>query len=129
MNAKTLVTLKFNLFEKKYFASRIACVVFIILLGMYLIESTRSLWATIIPLVFIAAFVCQFIFQKNAVNGIFGGIMILIGLYFSLAVWSEFSEFEIANDAALQLLLAGWFGCFLLIAFGVLMVRSFILDF
>jgi hypothetical protein len=129
MNAKALTIPEFNFLEKKYIASRIECVFHIVLFSLYLIEGNRPLWATVIPIVLIAVFVFQFIFQKNAVNGIFGGIIILIGLYFSLAVWSEFSEFEVVNDTALQLLLVGWLGRFLIIAFGVIMVWRFILEF
>lgn len=86
------------------------------------------MWATVIPIVFISVFIWQFIFQNNTINGILGGIMTLLGLYFSLAVWSEFSEFEVINDAARQLLLVGWSGCFAVIILGILMIRSSILN-
>ena len=128
MSSQLFSIRRFNLFEKRYFASRIACIVYILLFGMYIIGGNRSLWATVVPLVFISVFIWQIIFQNNTLNGILGGIMTLLGLYFSLAAWSEFNEFEIINDAARQLLIVGWSGCFAVIILGILMIRSSILN-
>lgn len=86
------------------------------------------MWATVISIIFLAVFIWQFIFQYNSISGILGGIMILLGLYFFLAVLSEYSKFEVINDTARQMLLVGWSGCFVVIILGIMMIRSSILN-
>lgn len=128
MNAQTLTFLKFNLFEKRHLSGRIACFVFIIALFFYAF-SFRSTGATIISLGAISLFAVQFIYQFKAINGILGGIMLLVSIYFSLAVWSEFSEFEVVTQAARELLMVGWSLCFAGIILALLMIVSAIRDF
>ncbi|RIJ49254.1 hypothetical protein D1614_06795 [Maribellus luteus] len=99
-----------------------------IVFGLYL-WGGRSLAASVISATAILLFALQFIFQFNAVNGVLGGLMVLVGLYFSMAVWSEFSEFEVVNKEALTLLLVGWGLCLSVIVLAIFMVVSFIRDF
>lgn len=123
MNAKILSTPKINLFEKDYIVSRIACVIFIALLVAYIVGTTETT-ALVISGSLILFFAIQFVIQSQVLNSILGGIMFLLGVYFSMAVWSEFREFEAVTQAAKQLLLVGWGGCAVVITFGTLMVRS-----
>ncbi len=127
MNAKVLTPSQFNLFDKQFFVSRITCFLFIGLLLMYLIE-TSGIGATVVCLSLISLFLVQFIFQFQLLNGLLGGIMFLLGVYFSLAVWSEFTDFEVVTRAARQLLIMGWGGCLLVIGLAVLLIRSALLQ-
>lgn len=129
MLKQTFLFPKFNLFEKKYLASRIACVVFFILAFFYLFESQRSAGASFVAYLTMALLTIQFVFQFKALNGIIGGLMLLGSLYFSLAVWSEFNEFEVVTESAKQLLMFGFGGTFVGILLSVFMLWSFIRDF
>ena len=127
MNAKALAPSHFNLFEKQFLVSRITCFLFIGLLLMYLIE-TSGIGAVVVCLSLISLFAIQFIFQFQLLNGLLGGIMFLLGVYFSLAVWSEFTDFEVVTQAARKLLIVGWGGCSLVIGLAVLLIRSAVLQ-
>lgn len=127
MNAKALVAPKINLFEKPFLASRIACIVFISMLLMYVVGTT-GIGAFAVCLSLILLFGIQFIFQFQPLNVILGGIMFLLGVYFSMAVWSEFIEFEVVTESARQLLIIGWGGCLLVIGLAILMIRSALLH-
>ncbi len=128
MNTPFSISSRFNLSDKKYLASRVACVAFMIVFGLYL-WGGRSLAGSVISVTAILLFAIQFVFQFNAVNGVLGGLMLLVGLYFSMAVWSEFSEFEVISSEALTLLFVGWALCLSVIVLAIFMVVSFIRDF
>ena len=128
MNATISTSLKINLLEKKYLASRIACSACTISLATFLFGEIGSLWIVAFFLGFIGVFVYQFVFQNYIVNAILGSILALTGFYFSMGVWSEFTDFEVVNNAARQLLIVGWLICSVVITFGVLMIRTFIRD-
>jgi hypothetical protein len=120
---------KFNLFEKKYLTSRIACLVLTALLLMYLLPlSTRGLVASIIGGGLAILLAIQFFYQSKTVNFLLGGIMFLIALYFCAAVVDEFSEFEIVTREAKQLLFFGLGLFFSIMVLSVLMIRRAILD-
>ncbi|MCE4563520.1 hypothetical protein INQ51_04295 [Maribellus sp. CM-23] len=128
MNTPISLSSRFNFTDKRYMASRVACIAFMIVFGLYL-WGGRSLAASAISVTAILLFVLQFVLQFNAVNGVLGGLMVLVGLYFSMAVWSEFSEFEVVNKEALTLLFVGWGLCLSVIVLAIFMVVSFIRDF
>lgn len=120
---------KYNLIEKKYLASRIACLVLTVLLLMYLLPlSTRGLVASIISGGLAILLAIQFFYQSKTVNFLLGGIMFLIALYFCAAVVDEFSEFEIVTREAKQLLFFGLGLFFSIMVLSVLMIRRAILD-
>jgi hypothetical protein len=127
MNTKALIPSQFNLFDKQFLVSRITCFLFIGLLLTYLIGS-GGVGATVVCLSLISLFLVQFIYQFQLLNGLLGGIMFLLGVYFSLAVWSEFTDFEVVTQAARQLLLVGWGRCLLVISLAVLLIRSVLLQ-
>lgn len=127
MKAKALTTLKLNLFDKQFLVSRIACLAFISLLFVYMVGTT-GIAASAVCISLILLFVVQFIFQFQVLNIVLGGIMFLLGVYFSMAVWSEFIEFEVVTQAARQLLIVGWGGCAFVISLAVFMVRSALLQ-
>lgn len=129
MNTQTLISPKFNLFEKRYLASRIACVVFFVLAFLYLFESQKPAGASFAVYCTMALLTVQFVFQFKALNGIIGGLLFLGSLYFFLAVWSEFNEFEVVTEPAKQLLMFGFGGTFVGIILSVFMLWSFIHDF
>ncbi|MGE0018746.1 MAG: hypothetical protein AB7S72_03700 [Draconibacterium sp.] len=106
MNLQTAISLKIRLSEKKYFASRIACSVFIAALVFYLIGG-RTAATTFIATGAMLLFTTQFVFQFKWLNLILGISALLVSIYFLMAVTSEFSEFETATAAAWQLLLVG----------------------
>ncbi|MBN1985676.1 MAG: hypothetical protein JW761_05195, partial [Prolixibacteraceae bacterium] len=62
-------------------------------------------------------------------NCFLGGMMFLISIYLSLAVWSEFIEFEVVSNSARQLLLVGWSLCLTGIVLSVFMIIGFICSF
>ena len=128
MNLQSLSLRKFNLLEKKNLASRIVCVAFILVFGFYLFGGQPPV-ATIISIVVILLLSVQFLFQFNAANGILGGLMFLLSLYFSIAVLSEFNEFEVVNSAARNLLIFGWGACLAGIILSIFLIVSFIRDF
>lgn len=128
MKAHALSFPKFNLFEKKYLASRIASAVFIVVCILYL-WGGQPFAATLTAVVAIALFAIQFVFQFKWVNCFLGGMMFLASIYLSLAVWSEFAEFEVVNNSALQLLLVGWSLCLTGIVLSVFMMVDFIRSF
>lgn len=129
MNANVLILPKINLLEKKYLASRIACLVLTVLLVMYLLPiPTRGLMASLISGGLAVLLTIPFIFQSRIANIVLGGIMFLIGAYFSLTVVSEFNEFETLTRAAWQLLLFGLGGCFSVMFLSFLMLRRAVLD-
>jgi len=128
MNTAVSISSRFNLTDKKYIASRIACIAFILAFGLYL-WGGRPFVASIISLSAILLFAIQFLFQFNAVNGALGGLMFLVGFYFALAVWYEFSEFEEVNKEALNLLLVGWGFCLAAVVLAVLMIIGSVRDF
>ena len=127
MSAKILTSPKINLLDKQFLVNRIGCLTFIGFLLAYIIGSTGTVVLAICSGL-ILFFAIQFVFQFQALNMVLGGIMFLLGVYFSLAVWSEFLDFEVVNKSARQLLLVGWGGCAIVITFGVLMVRSAVLQ-
>ena len=127
MNAKAVTSLRIDLFDRQFLVSRITCFLFIGLLLMYLIGS-GGLGATVVCMSLISLFLIQFIFQFQLLNGLLGGIMFLLGVYFSLAVWSEFTDFEVVTQAARQLLIVGWGGCLFVIGLAVLLFRSALLQ-
>ena len=127
MNAKALTLSRINIFDKQFLVSRIACLAFIGMLLMYA-AGTSGIGAIVVCTSLILLFVGQFIFQFQLLNGLLGGIMFLLGVYFSLAVWSEFREFEGITQAARQLIIFGWGGCLLVIGFAFLMIRSAVLQ-
>lgn len=128
MNAQMLLSQKFNLFEKKYLASRIACLVFIVA-GILYLRGGLPLTATLITVGTITLFTAQFVFQFKWLNLFLGGMTFLISIYLSLAVWSEFSEFEVVTEAARKLLLFGWGICFAGLLLSLFLIVSFIRDF
>lgn len=123
MNTRTAIFSKFRLFGKKYLVSRIACLIFIIACVLYPGQDF-SVAATLITVGAILLFALQFVFQFKWLNWFLGIAMLLISLYFLLAVWDEFSEFETVTRAARQLLLVGWGMCFTGIVLSVLMIIS-----
>ncbi|HPE78347.1 MAG TPA: hypothetical protein PLC80_19810 [Draconibacterium sp.] len=125
MNIQVLKILKIKLFEKRYLASRIACVIFILFLTSYIIGGGFS---TIDHYVLVAIFIflIQFLFQFSWVNFILGLLMFIVGAYFSLAVLSEFMEFPILNRDAYFLLVVGWSLCLTICVFAVFMIRGFL---
>lgn len=129
MNAIILALPKINLFEKKYLASRIACLILTTVLLMYLLPiSTRGLVASLISGGLAIMLAIQFFRQSQIANFILGSVMFLIGLYFSMAVVSEFNEFETVTRAAKQLLGFGLVGTFSIMILSVLMIRRAVLD-
>lgn len=127
MNAKALTLSRINIFDKQFLVSRIACLAFIGMLLMYA-AGTPGIGAVAVCASLIFLFVGQFIFQFQLLNGLLGGIMFLLGVYFSLAVWSEFLEYERITEAARQLIIVGWGGCLLVIGFAFIMIRSALLH-
>ena len=85
--------------------------------------------ASIITLSAMAFLSLQFVYQFKALNGILGGLFLLASLYTSLAVWSEFTEFDVITLSAKQLLLVGFGGSFMGILLSGFMIWSFIRDF
>ena len=129
MNAQNLAFPKINLLEKKYLASRISCLILIGLLLMYLLPlTTRGLTASLISGGFAIVLAIHFFIQSRILNIILGGIMFLVGIYFSLAVESEFNDFETATREAWQLLFAGLGLCFSVIAMSLIMIRQGMSD-
>ena len=127
MNAKAVFPSQFTLFDRQFLVSRVTCFLFISLLLMYLIE-TSGIGAVVVCFSLISLFAIQFFFQFQLLNGLLGGIMFLLGVYFSLAVWSEFTDFEVVTQAARKLLIVGWGGCSLVIGLAVLLIRSAVLQ-
>lgn len=127
MNARALKSIRIDLLDKQFLVGRISCFLFIGLLTMYLIGS-GGIGATVVCLSLISLFVIQFIYQFQVLNGLLGGIMFLLGVYFMLAVWSEFTDFETVTQAARQLLIVGWGACLFVIALAVLLIRSALLQ-
>ncbi len=123
MNTRTAIFSKFRLFEKKYLVSRISCLIFIIACVLYLGQDF-SVAATLVTVGAILLFALQFVFQFKWLNWFLGVAILLISLYFLLAVWDEFSEFETVTRAARQLLLVGWGMCFTGIVLSVSMIIS-----
>ncbi|HSH19033.1 MAG TPA: hypothetical protein VLA03_01195 [Draconibacterium sp.] len=128
MNTKTLRSLKFNLFEKKFLASRIACLIFIVAWIIYL-WGGRPFVATLVSVSAISLFILQLIYQFKLINGLLGGIMFFVSIYFSLAVWSEFNDFEIVASEAWNLLLVGWGLCLTEIILSLFMIMSALREF
>ena len=106
MNFHALKIRKIDLFEKRYLASRISCVVFILLLTSYTIGGEFS---TIDRFVLVGIFILliQFIFQFSWINLSLGLMMFSAGAYFSLPVLSEFLDFPVSNHDAYLLLIVG----------------------
>lgn len=128
MNAQKIIIPKINLFEKRYIASRVACILFFIFTTMYMIGGRPVVvYFFTLPVMVLLAF--QFIFQYKTVNGILGGLFFLLSVYMSLAVVSEYSEFEEITQAAKQLLMVGLGGCLAGIILSVFMIWSFVHDF
>ena len=128
MSAKILTQQTFNLLEKKYIPSRFACLALTALLIIYLIPFTRGIEASIFAGTLAVVFVLQFFRQSKILNVILGGIILLLSFYFSLAVFSEFNEFETVTKAARQLLLVGWGVCLFSSVLAILMIRQALLD-
>jgi len=125
MNLLALKILKINLFEKRYLASRITCLVFILFLTSYIIGGGFStIDHYVLGVIFV--FLIQFIFQYKWLNFILGLLMFIVGAYFSLAVLSEFLEFPVPNSDAYLLLIVGWSLCLTVCVFAVFMIRGFI---
>jgi hypothetical protein len=127
MNAKELIPSQLNLLEKQFLVSRTVCLFFVGILLMYNLGNS-GIGVTLICVSLITLFLVQFIFQFEFLNALLGGIMFLLGVYFSLAVWSEFREFEVVTQAARQFLLVGCGGCLLVIVLAVLLMRSALLN-
>lgn len=117
-----------SILEKKYIPSRFACLALSALFVMYLIPFDRGIGASIFAGTFIVVFIFQFFRQSKILNVILGGIILLLSFYFSLAVLSEFNEFETVTKAAKQLLLVGWGGCLFSAVLAFLMIRRAMLD-
>jgi len=117
------VSSKFRLSEKKYLISRIACSVFIVAWLVYL--PGRTITATLITIGAILLFGLQFVFQFKMLNWFLGISMLIVSIYMSFAVLSEFSEFETVSRSAWQLLLFGWGMCFTGVVLSVLMLKNF----
>lgn len=129
MSVKALFQPRFNLLEKKYVASRIACLVLASLLVMYLFPlQTRGVIVSLISGGFAILFIVQFFRQSPVLNFILGGIMFLTGIYFCFAVMSEFNEFEIVTSSAKQLLIFGLGTCFSVMMLAFLMIWRALLD-
>lgn len=129
MNAQNLALLKINLLEKKNLAGRVACLILIGLLIMYLLPlATRGLTASLIAGGFALILSIQFFIQLRVLNIILGGIMFLAGAYFSLSVVSEFNEFERATREAWQFIIVGLGLCFSVIAMSLIMIRQGMSD-
>jgi hypothetical protein len=124
MNLLALKILKINLFEKRYLASRIACLVFILFLTSYIIGGGFStIDHYVLGVIFV--FLIQFILQFKWINFYLGLLMFLVGAYFSLAVLSEFMEFPVLNRDAFFLLVVGWSLCLTVCVFAVFMIKGF----
>lgn len=125
MNIQVLKILKINLFEKRYLASRIACLVFILLLTSYIIGGRFStIDHYVLGVIFV--FLIQFILQFKWINFYLGLLMFIVGAYFFLAVLSEFMEFPAFNRDAYFLLVVGWSLCVMVCVFAVFMIRGFL---
>ena len=130
MNMQNLTLQKINLLEKKNLASRISCLILIGLLIMYLLPlTTLGLAASLIAGGFAALILAiHFFIQSRILNIILGGIMFLGGIYFSLAVVSEFNDFETVTHEAWQLIFVGLGLCFSVIVMLVTMIRQGMSD-
>jgi hypothetical protein len=91
------------LLRREFLASRITC---FILAWVYYLPG-RSFPVTLIAGGAILLFSIQFIFQFKLLNWFLGILMLILSLYFSLAVLSEFGEFKTITSSAQQLLLFG----------------------
>jgi len=91
-------------------------------------NSTSGINWAFISLAFLILFSLQFVFQIRYFNWIFGVILILASIYFSLAVLSEFLDFSVPNKDAYSLLTVGFLLCFSGIILGILILRSLIKD-
>jgi hypothetical protein len=100
-----IVLPKISLSRREYLASRIAC--FILILAWIYYFPGRSFPVTLIAGGAILLFSFQFIFQFKLLNWFLGILMLILSLYFSLAVLSEYGEFKTLTNSALQLLLIG----------------------
>jgi len=127
MNSPIFSIPKFNLFEKKYLASRFTCVILTVILIMSMLPP-RGVITPIICGVLVISLIIQFFYQSKMANFLLGGIMFLIALYFCAAVVDEFSEFEIVTREAKQLLFFGLGLFFSIMVLSVLMIRTAILD-
>jgi ABC-type Fe3+-siderophore transport system permease subunit len=128
MKTPTAIFSRRRLLEKKYLASRVACGVFIIVWISYL-TGVESYIASLIAISSILLFFLQFIFQFMWLNWFLGVAMFFVSLYFSLAVWDEFREFETVTREARLLLLVGWGMCFTCVILSIFMIVSCIRDF
>ncbi len=125
----TSIIQKINLFEKKYLASRIACLLLASVLLMYLLPvSTRGLVASLISGGLAFLLLVQFVFQNRGLNLLLGIILFFVGGYFSLAVVSEFNEFETITREAWLLLSVGLGLCISVMVLSVLMIQRSVLD-
>ena len=127
MNAKILSIPKFILLEKRYLASRVICLIFIVTIFIDLVNgqnSASSTNGTFVSLGFLSLFIVQFIFQFKYLNWFLGIILFLASIYFSLAVLSEFSDFPVPNKDAYILLLVGLSLCIAGIISSVFVLRS-----
>lgn len=124
MNLQIAISPKIRLSEKKYFASRIACFVFIVALAFYLVGGRKAA-TTLIATGVMLLFSVQFILQFKWLNLILGILTLFVSIFLLMAVISEFSEFETVTTAAWQLLLVGG-GIFLA---GIILSVSLLVSF
>ena len=128
MKAKIAVPENFDLLDKKYLPSRIACLILFIVLLAYLIPRTDLLGPSILSGGLAVLFIVQFFRQNRILNYVLGGLMFLVGLYFCAAVVDEFMEFESVTHSAKQLLIYGLGGFLSVMVLSVLMIRRAIKD-
>jgi hypothetical protein len=100
-----------------------------ILIGNVLIAiSTRGLIVSLIGGGLALVLGLQFFLQSRILNIILGGIMFMIGGFFSLAVLSEFNEFEIVTQDVWLLLIVGMGLCISVVAMSVVMIWQAMQD-
>ena len=115
-----------GLLEKKYVASRMACLFFLLFNIFWFFDTVNQPVINLISIAGIIVFSTQFIFQFKLLNGVLGGLSIFLSVYFILTIIDEFSGFEAVTKDAYTLITVG----LVLGAMGVLssflMLRSLI---
>jgi len=107
MNSKTLSNPGISLLEKKNVASRMACLFFLLFNIFWFFDTLNQPVINLLAIAGIIVFSAQFIFQFKLLNGILGGLSILLSVYFILAVINEFLDFAVATTDAYTLVIVG----------------------
>ena len=93
MNTLTFIIPKINLFEKRYLASRIACLVLVVFGLLFQLDSERIFVVNYIALVVMIIFGVQFFYQFKALNGILGGLLFIMSAYMILQYFQSLKNF------------------------------------